>query len=320
MGKQVKLRDSMPDQKDLLQEVLEGMREPVKTLPCKLFYDERGSRLFEQICELDEYYLTRTETALMKEKISEIAPLIGSKSMLVEYGSGNSEKTKILLDHLPELSAYVPIDISREHLLRSAADIAAAYPHLDVLPVCADYTTRVELPAYNKPVSRRVVYFPGSTIGNFHHHEAFDFLKLIAEVCGSGGGLLIGIDLKKDPEILNSAYNDRAGITAAFNLNLLERINRELGADFQIDQFRHHAFYNEVIGRIEMHLISLSDQTVHLNGYGIDLKKGEKIWTESSYKYSIEEFEALAERAGFKLKHVWTDKNRLFSVQYLTVS
>jgi dimethylhistidine N-methyltransferase len=320
MSRPFGFRDFEPDVENLTQEVLDGLKEPVKKLPCKLFYDEQGSRLFEQICELDEYYPTRTETAIMKANIAEIAPLIGQGSMMIEYGSGNSEKTRILLDHLPDLAAYVPIDISREHLMRSAADIATAYPGLDVLPVCADYTDHFELPNYSRPVSHRVVYFPGSTIGNFHQDEAIDFLRRVANVCSSNGGLLIGVDLKKDPRILNLAYNDPAGVTAAFNLNILARLNRELGTDFQLDQFRHYAFYNESMGRIEMHLVSLTNQTVQLNGDRISIKAGEKIWTESSYKYTVEEFEGLAEAAGFKLRNVWTDKDRLFSVQYLTLS
>jgi len=320
MSRPFGFRDFEPDVEDLIQEVLDGLEGSVKKLPCKLFYDEQGSRLFEQICELDEYYPTRTETAIMKAHVTEIAPLIGEGSMMIEYGSGNSEKTRILLDHLPGLAAYVPIDISREHLMRSPADIASTYPGLDVLPVCADYTDHFELPQYSKPVSRRVVYFPGSTIGNFDRHEAIDFLKRIAKVCSPNGGLLIGVDLKKDPAILNLAYHDPAGVTAAFNLNILARLNRELGTDFQLDQFRHHAFYNESIGRIEMHLVSLANQTIHLNGNRIYLKAGERIWTESSYKFTVEEFEAIAGVAGFKLRNVWTDKDRLFSVQYLTLS
>jgi dimethylhistidine N-methyltransferase len=318
MSRSIRLRDFEPDTDSLCREIIEGLQSPVKELPCKLFYDERGSRLFEEICGLDEYYPTRTETVIMQTYISEIAPLIGSKSMLIEYGSGNSEKTRILLDHLPDLTAYVPIDISKEHLARSAASIAAAYPGLDVIPVCADYNDDLELPSYNRPISHRVVYFPGSTIGNFHHGEAEEFLVKIARVCGANGGLLIGVDLKKDPDILNRAYNDREGVTAAFNLNILARVNRELGANFQLDRFRHHAFYNEKMGRIEMHLVSMTDQTVRVCGIEIHFKTGESIWTESSYKYSLEEFADLAAKAGFKVRNVWTDDARLFSVQYLT--
>lgn len=309
-----------PDTHRIRSEVLQGLQKPRKELPPKLFYDELGSQLFDRICELDEYYLTRTETAIMQEYIGEIAGLVGRGCLLIEYGSGSSKKTKILLDHLHDPASYVTIDISREHLMRSAADLAAAYPGLEVIPIYADYTASFELPSIDKPVLRRVAYFPGSTIGNFYPEEAVDFLKRIAEAIGPGGSLLIGVDLKKDPSVLNLAYNDRAGVTAAFNLNMLARMKREFEADFQIEQFAHRAFYNERLGRIEMHLIALKDQTVHLDGVEIVFKAGESILTEVSYKYTLEEFEKLAARAGFKVSKVWTDKKQLFSVQYLTAS
>lgn len=299
------------------REVLQGLRKPQKELPSKLFYDQVGSQLFEQICDLDEYYLTRTETAIMQASIGEIAALLGKGCLLIEYGSGNSKKTRILLDHLPELVGYLAIDISKEHLLRSTADLAAAYPGLDVIPIWADYTSYFVLPVIHKPVVRKIAYFPGSTIGNFYPDEAVAFLERIAGTIGSSGVLLIGVDLKKDPAVLNLAYNDRAGVTAAFNLNLLARLNGEFGADFQLEQFAHHAFYNEAEGRIEMHLISLREQTVHIDGQEIHFEQGETILSEVSYKYTLEEFARLAAQAGFKVGRVWTDEDARFSVQYL---
>ena len=245
---------------------------------------------------------------------------IGPHSMIIEYGAGSSEKSKILLDNLQEPAAYVPIDISKEHLIRSAARITERYPDLEILPVYADYNDDFEIPSSSRPVSRRVVYFPGSTIGNFHHDEAADFLRRIAKIDGFGGGLLIGVDLQKDPGILHAAYNDSKGITAAFNLNLLERLNRELGADFRLDRFRHRAIYNQELGRIEMHLVSMENQTVRIGGVAIAFEKRETIWTESSYKYTVESFAAIAEQGGFEVEKIWMDDERLFSVQYLAAT
>ncbi len=316
----VKLRDFAPKAASMLEEVMTGLQKPRKELPCKLFYDEAGSRLFERITELDEYYLTRTETAIMQEFSPEIAALLGAGCMLIEYGSGNSEKVKILLDHMSEVVAYVPIDISREHLMCSAARVAAMYPGVDVLPVCADFTdSSFIIPSSIEPASRRIVYYPGSTIGNFHTEETIRFLERIANVCGEGGGLLLGVDLKKAPAVLLRAYNDSLGVTAEFNLNLLTRINRELNADFPVDRFRHVAVYDESKGRIEMHLVSTERQAVCVNGTEIRFEKGESIWTESSYKYTLDEFSNIAAKAGFDVSKVWTDSEQLFSVQYLTV-
>jgi dimethylhistidine N-methyltransferase len=273
--------------------------------------------LFERICVLDEYYIPRTEVAIMETYIEEMVELLGPSVVLIEYGSGNSTKTRILLDHLREPTAYVPIDISREQLLRATKELASSYPGLEVLPVCADYTSSFELPAPKQPSHRKVVYFPGSTIGNFDLIPAKHFLGHIAGVCGPGGGLLIGVDLKKDPSVLHRAYNDNQGVTAAFNLNLLERINRELNCDFQLEGFEHYAFYNPLEGRVEMHLVSLRDQTVRLDNATIPFAKGESIWTESSYKFDLDEFQQLAAAAGFKAEHTWTDEQQWFSVQYL---
>lgn len=313
------LHDIRPESENLRQEVLAGLRQTPKQLPCKLFYDERGSQLFNQICELEEYYPTRTEKAIMEDSIEEMANLIGPNTALIEYGSGSSDKIKILLDHLPHLGAYVPVDISIDHLKQAAAQIAFLYPHVEVVPVSADYTHHLEIPPLPNTISHRVVYFPGSTIGNFHPQEAALFLQKIAQECGAHGGLLIGVDLKKDTAVLNLAYNDPLGVTAAFNLNILTHLNCELGMDFQEEQFQHEAFYNEAMGRIEMHLVSLRQQVVHLSGTAVTLAANERIWTESSYKYSLPEFAALAISAGFYVDKVWTDPQNLFSVQYLTV-
>jgi len=288
-------------------------------IPSKYFYDERGSRLFDAITELEEYYPTRTEQAIMEANVAEMVARIGPKSLLVEYGSGSSRKTRILLEHLPDLAGYVPIDISREHLLRTATDLSAAYPDLNVLPVCADYTSGFELPEVEGPIERVVVYFPGSTIGNFEPGEARAFLEHVAGVAGRGGALLIGVDLQKDPAIIKAAYNDKKGVTADFNKNILAHINRELDADFDLDRFEHLAFYDAEHGRIEMRLVSLSDQCVQIGSTRISFREHEPVLTEYSYKYSLEGFAALAAAAGFEVVEVWTDPQRLFSVQYLKV-
>ena len=301
-----------------LQEVLQGLQQSQKELPCKYFYDERGSRLFDQICELEEYYPTRTEAHIMCAHGAAMAGRIGPHARLIEYGSGSSTKTRILLNHLFAQNcapaAYVPLDISREHLLRSARRLVAEYPALNVLPVCADYTTKFSLP--EAAALKTVVYFPGSTIGNFHPHEARQFLHHIAEVCGAEGGLLIGVDLEKDARLLEAAYNDKQGVTADFNLNILRHINRELGADFNLDQFAHHAPYNREKHRIEMHLVSCCEQDVNIGGEEIHFDEGEFIYSESSYKYTPSRFADLA--ADWRVEQIWTDENALFSVQYLT--
>jgi dimethylhistidine N-methyltransferase len=301
----------------MLREVLAGLARPDKKLPCKYFYDERGSRLFDEICELEEYYLTRCELAILRRDAGEMAGRLGPGCALVEYGSGSSLKTRLLLDRLDRPAAYVPVDISGEHLLRSARRLARAYPDLEVVPVCADFTRPFPLPPLRHPPRRRVVYFSGSTIGNFGPAEATALLAGIARLCGPGGGLLIGVDLKKDRAILEAAYNDRRRVTAAFNLNLLARLNRELGADFDLGGYRHHAFYNAGPGRIEMHLVSLVAQTVHVGGAAFELAAGETICTEYSYKYGLDDFRALAARVGLAVEQVWTDERGLFSVQYL---
>jgi dimethylhistidine N-methyltransferase len=302
-----------------LADVTEGLRSSPKTLPCKYFYDERGSELFDDICELEAYYPTRTELKIMRDTAPEIANALGSAVRLVEYGSGSSIKTRILLDHLLDPAAYVPVDISAEHLTRSAAELSRLYPGLKVLPVCADFTRDFPLPEV-PGAKRTVVYFPGSTIGNFAPEDATAFLRGIATLCGTGGGLLIGVDLVKDRRVLERAYNDEEGVTAAFNLNLLRRVNRELGANFELDDFLHVARWNPNEKRIEMHLTSERDQQVQLGEHQISFAKGETIHTESSYKYQLESFARLAAEAGFERAGVWTDERDWFSVQLFTVT
>ncbi|HEX3035237.1 MAG TPA: L-histidine N(alpha)-methyltransferase [Thermodesulfobacteriota bacterium] len=302
----------------LLAEVLKGLQKPQKELPCKLFYDEKGSALFDEICELDEYYLTRTEISIMNKYIDEISTALGKKCLLIELGSGSSIKIRLMLDHLEEPAAYVPIDISAEHLMKSVATLAMDYPKLKIVPVHTDYTQPFSLPLFNFPYSRKVVYYPGSTIGNFTKEEARHFLKQVAKLAGRGSGLLIGVDLKKDKKTLEAAYNDKKGVTAEFNLNILERLNNELGADLKLANWRHRAIYNSGMGRIEMHLISRKNQHIRINGSEILFKRNESILTEYSYKYTIEEFRQLV-RGVFRLEHVWTDDENKFSVQYLTV-
>jgi dimethylhistidine N-methyltransferase len=272
--------------------------------------------LFDEICGLPEYYLTRCELEIMRRQIGRMAEAIGPGCCLIEYGSGSSLKTRVLLDHLQEPAAYVPIDISHGHLMRAARSLRGSYPGLAVLPVCADYTREFALPECPW-CSRKVVYFPGSTVGNFTPDEARGFLQGIGRRIG--GGLLIGVDLKKDPRVLHAAYNDSAGVTARFNLNLLGRINRELDGNFDLERFAHYAFYNPRLGRIEMHLVSAAAQSFHAAGELIHFRSGESIFTESSYKYSVEDFQRLASDAGYRLREVWVDEDCLFSVQYLTV-
>jgi dimethylhistidine N-methyltransferase len=316
----ISLHDLAPGTRASGEEVLRGLFSPQKELPCKLLYDDHGSQLFAQICELDEYYPTRSEVRIMRASAAEMAACLGPECLLLEYGSGSSTKTPLLLDHLERPAGYVPIDISCQVLGASAAAIARRYPHLQVLPVCADYTAPFNVPQPRARVARRAAYYPGSTIGNFVPEDAKRFLARIGEVCGPGGGLLIGVDLKKDPLMLHRAYNDALGITAAFNSNILRRLNRELGADFALDRFRHYAFYNPVFARVEMHLVSLADQEVRVAGERIRFERGESIWTEASYKYSPHEFAELAAAAGWRIEQLWTDDRGLFSVQYCSTA
>jgi len=303
-------------QRQMFEEVVEGLRRPQKMIPSKFFYDERGSELFEEITRLDEYYPTRTETRILEDHIEEIAEVVGEQSVIVELGSGNSTKTRLLLDHMSDISAYVPVEISEEYLMKTVRSLKDEYPDLSIKPVCADYTKPFRIPPIAKTFEYYVIFYPGSTIGNFRPERAQQFLKTISRLLVPGGGMLIGVDLKKGRDTLEAAYNDAKGVTAQFNLNMLLRLNRELNADFRIDNFEHLAFYNEEKGRIEMHLKSNTRQEVHLNGEAIHFEEGETIHTENSYKYSLNEFRALV-NDWFKVERVWTDEDDLFSMQYL---
>jgi dimethylhistidine N-methyltransferase len=300
-------------------DVLRGLCAPKKELACKYLYDEVGSALFEQITELEEYYPTRTELTIMERHAAEMAGLLGPRCLLIEYGSGSSLKTRHLLDQLRDPAGYVPIDVSGEHLRRSAQVLSKEYPDVEVLPLCADFTLPLGLAACRKAAARRVVYFPGSTLGNFTPEAAHALLRQTAALCGHDGGLLLGIDLQKDPRVIEAAYNDRRGVTAAFNRNILLRINRELGADFDVEQFAHRAFYNAARGRIEMHLVSRRDQVVRLAAVPFFFAKGESIHTENSYKYSLPALTDLARTGGFAAERVWVDEHQYFGVAYLAL-
>lgn len=312
--------DEAPETESFREAVLEGLRKPQKQIPSKFLYDERGSKLFDRICEQEEYYPTRTEMAIMRDHAEAMAEAVGPGARLVEYGSGSSRKIRILLDHLEDLAAYVPVDISRIHLVEAAEALAADYPDVPIQPLCADYTTAFELPTPPRPPARTVGYYPGSTIGNFRPEDAKAFLRRVAEVVGADGGLLIGVDLQKDVDVLEAAYNDAAGVTAAFSKNLLHRMNRELDATFDPDRFEHLSVWNEEEGCIESHLRSTTDQTVTVAGKRISFEEGETIHTEYSYKYTLDEFADLVGEAGFSVEQVWTDERDYFSVQYCTVA
>ncbi|MBK1719682.1 L-histidine N(alpha)-methyltransferase [Thiocystis violacea] len=309
--------DFHPTTADVRAEVLDGLGQTQKRLPPKLFYDQLGSRLFDAITELPEYYPTRTEIAILRDHGSEMADRLGRENVLIELGSGSSLKIQTLLAALGP-SVYVPVDISRAHLLESAQALARRFPTLRIRAACADYSGPFDLPLESDWKSL-AAFFPGSSIGNFDPHDARSFLKRVGRVLGSGGRLLVGVDLRKDPAVLNAAYNDAQGVTAAFNLNLLTRINRELGGDFNLDAFAHRAFFNAAASRIEMHLVSLADQEVRIGDQGFVFRRDETIHTENSYKYGIEDFQALARDAGFASEQVWTDGARLFSVHCLRV-
>ena len=290
--------------------MIAGLSLPQKALPPKYFYDDAGSRLFERICRLREYYLTRAELALTRKNIGAIARFAGRGCELIEYGSGESLKTRLLIRALRP-AAYLPVDISRAALRDAAERLGREFPWLEIVPVNGDFSRPVELPRSRAP---RVVYFPGSTIGNLSPEEAHAFLSMTR---GQAARMLVGVDLRKDANVLHAAYNDSRRVTAAFNLNLLARINRELGADFDLERFAHYAFYNAAAGRIEMHLVSLARQVVRIGRYRFAFDAGESIHTENSYKYSIEGFRALAARAGYAAEKTWTDGKELFAVHAL---
>ena len=299
------------------EDVIEGLSQAQKRLPPKYFYDAEGSRLFDRICRLPEYYLTRAELALTRRHLADIARFAGRGCELIEYGSGEGLKTRLLIGALRP-AAYVPVDISASALAGAARRLSAEFAWLHIFAVVGDFSQPLRLPVFRARAGRRrVVYFPGSTIGNLTVQEAQAFLRMSRAQVGAGGAMLIGVDVKKDANVLHSAYNDARGVTARFNLNLLARINRELGADFDARRFRHYAFYNAPLGRVEMHLVSLGRQAVRLGRHRFEFERGETIHTENSCKYSVDEFRALAAEAGFRGVKLWQDRQGLFSLHGL---
>ncbi len=301
-------------------DVLEGLHATPKHISAKYFYDAAGSQLFERITELAEYYPTRCEMKTLRDHAADIAKLIPEGAALVEFGSGSSKKARILLHAAPKLAAYVPVDICGEMIEQEAIELRPDFPQLQVLPVTADICNPFELPDEAKAAPTRIGFFPGSTIGNFEPHEASGFLRNAANILGRNAKLIIGVDLIKPVEVLNAAYNDAAGVTAKFNLNLLTRINRELGGTFRLNTFEHHAFYNRERHRIEMHLASLKRQKVKVAGETIDFRAGETIHTENSYKYSVESLAALARGVGWIPTGAWSDSHKYFSIQAFTLA
>jgi dimethylhistidine N-methyltransferase len=309
----VKFYDFHPPVEDFRSAVLGGLSHPQKTISPKFLYDKRGSELFDAICQLPEYYLTRTEMGILRANAQDIAIALGNR-VLVELGSGSSQKIRILLDAAPQVKTYVGVDISRQHLQEACAALMQDVDGLEAIAVCADYTQPLPLNTipelHNRPT---IGFFPGSSIGNLEPAEVIAFLKTVAVL----GDLIVGVDLKKSPAILEPAYYDAQGVSAAFALNVLTRINRELGANFNLTQFAYQAHYNEFLGRIEMAIVSLCDQTVYLGDSEISFDRGETIRTEHSYKYTVDEFQLLAMKAGFQPVQVWTDRERLFSLHHL---
>lgn len=316
----VQLYDFHPAPEDTRLEFLQGLRETPKRLSPRFLYDKKGAVLFDAICELPEYYLTRTEMQILRDHRQNIADLLGD-GVLIEYGSGSSQKIRILLDAAPDLSTYVGLDISQQHLYESCVALGNAYPQVKTIALCADYMQPITLPDHpNLDCRQRVAFFPGSTIGNMEPSQALILLQNIARLVQFQGGLLIGVDLKKDPKILEPAYDDSQGISAAFALNGLEHLNRILGTNFDRHTFIYQAPYNQNKGRIEMQLVSRIQQSIRLDDSEIVLKAGEPIITEHSYKFSVDEFQALAIAAGWQPKEIWVDADNLFSIHYLVVS
>ena len=309
--------DALLARQTMLDDVIAGLSQSQKTLPSKYFYDARGSKLFDDICDLDEYYITRVESTLMGEHVGEIASVVGQGVLLIEYGSGSSLKTRLLLNNLDQPVGYVPIDISGDYLTQVGLDLQAEFPSIEIMTVTADFTGTFNVPNPSTPESRRIVYFPGSTIGNFKRKQAESLLAGMADVAGADGGVLIGIDLDKNRDVLHAAYNDSRGVTAQFNLNILQRINRELGAGFDLNNFRHEAIFNSDTTCIEMHLVSTRSQTVNVCKYSFEFEENETILTEYSHKYTFGSFERLATAAGLDVKRTWTDPDGMFAVMYL---
>jgi L-histidine Nalpha-methyltransferase len=320
--RRIRLDDRQPGRDDILSDALRGLAGRPKRLPSKYFYDARGSELFERICAQPEYYLTRVELAIMRDQIGAICTALGPDVRVVEYGSGSGLKTRLLLRNLASPVAYVPVEISRDALAESVASLGREFPRVEMLPVCADFTQPITLPRAARAPRQTVVYFPGSTIGNFEPEEALRLLRQMRTEAKQGGGLLpggvlVGVDLVKDRTVLEAAYNDAAGITAAFTLNLLTRLNRELGADFDPAGFGHRARYNALAGRIETHIVSHREQDAHIDGRTFHFAKGEAMLVEYSCKYTLDGFARLAARSGLRVAGVWMDPAQWFSVQWL---
>lgn len=317
-AREIEFLDLGPKDNSLLKEVLTGLSKSQKMIHPKFLYDKKGSEIFERICCVRDYYPTRTEKNILSSHAKEMAALIGPRALIIEPGAGAGEKVRSLLPELEAPVGYVPVEISREILLRMTAELHEEFPSLPVVPVCADFTQDFEFPLTVGQASadKKVIFFPGSTIGNLAPEEAVSFLKKCSRMVGPGGGLLIGVDVKKEKEIFEKAYDDSEGITAEFNLNLLARLNREADATFNLDNFKHKAVYNEELGRVEMHLVSLASQLVKVNQTIFRFREGESIHTESSYKYSTAEFSELAAKARFELKQCWMDEEKLFCVYY----
>lgn len=315
----VEFIDLHPPRADFRAEVLQGLARSPKSIPPKFFYDENGSRLFEEITRLPEYYPTRTEIEILEDASREIAGHFGDDAALIEFGSGSSRKVRILLEEEDTAAVYMPIDISGDFLLASAEELAEAYPRTQIIAVCADYTQMPELPDTGTS-GRKIVFFPGSTIGNLEPDDARQFLRSTRLLLEPGDAMVVGVDQIKDERVLNAAYNDARGVTAEFNLNLLARINRELGGNFDLEKFEHHAFFNAQESRIEMHLVSRADQDVVISGQSFRFSNGESIHTENSYKYGSGRFRELAEEAGYTVKRRWTDDENWFAVHWLEVT
>jgi dimethylhistidine N-methyltransferase len=310
------VHDFEPDS-TLRDDVLCGLTGRPKSLPSQYLYDARGAALFERICDTEEYYVTRTEAAILRENMPAIAERIGPDALVIEPGSGSGVKTRLLLENLDRPAEYVPIDIARPQLEAFAAEMRGDFPDIDVSPVCADFTSEYEIPKCDRASGKRVVFFPGSTIGNFERWDAVDVLNHLAELCGPDGAVLIGVDLKKDRAVLEAAYDDRAGVSRDFAKNYLVRLNREIGARFPLDKFDYEAPYNEKLGRIEMALVSQRDQAVQVDGTTVQFAKNERVRTEVSYKYTTAQFSELAREAGLPVEQTWTDAEQFFSVHYL---
>lgn len=310
-------KDKEPDTDSFLRDVRKGLAATPKRIPSKYFYDARGSALFEKICTLPEYYLTRVEQEILRTQAADMARAIGPRALVVEYGSGSAVKTQCLLAALSDPVAYMPIEISPSALNSSLHNLGAAFPNVEMLPLCADFTSALTLPRPQRDPLSVLIFFPGSTLGNFEPADASHLLQVMHAEMGPDGAALIGIDLQKDARVIEAAYNDSAGVTAEFTLNLLHRINRELGADFQVDQFVHQARYNPLAGRIETRIVSLREQSASLDGSRFHFAPGEKMLVEYSCKYSLPQFERMAARVGLRVTQTWTDPDRMFAVQLL---